>query len=335
MSNGGRTFRFRFRAALIIELAPSDRYRMLKNKTVRTPAFSIAQNMSKTQFANELRRVMSKIWRLLGSTHVVLRMLRYINWCLLFVVICATLPTVPISAVAAFPLLSANNRKELDGITAVRRRGPPLGSLALRWHRSSPQKARSGQTAGRVCATFKAHTKKNIQKTFAQRQGTTSLTHSNEERNTIRGRVAPSSQRQHTTFTMSSRVINPNKETAHDAVKCVSPDGPVRRNLGWRSAGKRARPASDATLARKIGQRCASRRVQTCNNLDKRKSRTAESDRVCSQWLKKTGARGTKSTTRCIHGCLLRPRELSSGSVPDDDTPELRLHPRRAHVRTC
>ena len=203
----------------------------------------------------------------------------------------------------------------------------------------SPQKARSGQTAGRVCATFKAHTKKtkiyrkhlHIDKAHSE-----NVTHSNEERNTIRGRVAPSSQRQHTTFTMSSRVINPNKQVAHDAVKCGSPDGLSRRNSGWRSARKRDRPASDATLARKIGQRCASRRVQTCNNSEKRRtSRTAESDRVCSQWLKKTGARGTKSTTRCIHGCLLRPRALSSESMPNDDTPELRLHPRRAHVRTC
>ena len=48
MSNGGRMFRFRFRAVLIIELAPSDRYRMLKNKTVRTSAFPIPQNMSKS-----------------------------------------------------------------------------------------------------------------------------------------------------------------------------------------------------------------------------------------------------------------------------------------------
>ena len=44
MSNGGRMFRLRFRAALIIELAPSDRYRMLKNKTVRTSAFSSTQS---------------------------------------------------------------------------------------------------------------------------------------------------------------------------------------------------------------------------------------------------------------------------------------------------
>ena len=93
------------------------------------------------------------------------------------------------------------------------------------------------------------------------------VTHSNEERNTIRGRVAPSSQRQHTTFT----VINPNKEVAHDAVKCGSPDGLARRNSGWRSARKRDRPASDATLARKIAQRCASRQVQTCNNSEKRR----------------------------------------------------------------
>ena len=234
-----------------------------------------------------------------------------------------------------------------------------LGSLALRWHRSCRpwrqtctcfffrllllivrrKKREVGQTAVRVCATFKAHTEKprytdNIC-TATRHILKTSLTQ-NEERNTTRGSIAPGSQRQHTTFTMSSRVINPNKHTVHDAVKCGSPDDAARRNLGLRSAGKCDRPASDATLARKIGQRCASRRVQTCNNSEKRrKSRTAESDRLCSQWLTTTGARGKKNTTRCTHGCLLRPRALSSESVPDDDTPELRLHPRRAHVGTC
>ena len=103
-------------------------------------------------------------------------------------------------------------------------------------HRS-PQKARSGQTAGRVCATFKAHTKKprfseNIC-TATRHILKTSLTQT-KERNTTRGRVASSSQRQHTTFTMSSRVINPNKQVAHDAVKCGSSDGLARRNFGWR-----------------------------------------------------------------------------------------------------
>ena len=140
------------------------------------------------------------------------------------------------------------------------------------------KKARSGQTAGRVCATFKAHTKKNkiyrkhlhIDKAHSE-----NVTHSNEERNTIRGRVAPSSQRQHTTFTMSSRVINPNKQVAHDAVKCGSPDGLSRRNSGWRSARKRDRPASDATLARKIGQRCASRPSSDMQQLGDKKVRVA------------------------------------------------------------
>ena len=103
------------------------------------------------------------------------------------------------------------------------------------------------------------------------------VTHSNEERNTTRGSVAPSSKTQHTTFTMSSRVINPNKQTVHDAVKCGSPDGADCSNLRWWSARKRDRPASDATLSLKIGQPCA------------------------SQWLKQTGARGTKSTTRFIY----------------------------------
>ena len=151
--------------------------------------------------------------------------------------------------------------------------------------------ARCGPIAQKKTKIYRKHL-------HSDRAHSGNVTHSIEERNTTRGSVSPSSQRQHTIFTRSSRVINPNKQTAHDAMKCGSNDFPARRNLGWRPAGKSDRSASDATLARKIGQRCASRRVQTCNNSEKRrKSRTAKSDRVGSQWLKKTGARETKSTT--------------------------------------
>ena len=217
-------------------------------------------------------------------------------------VICASLPTVPITAAAAFPLLSTNNRQGTDGITAVRRRGPHLDPWrcvgivpAERYEKRvhaifappaplrSPQKARSGQTAGRVCATFKAHTKKpryteNIC-TSTKHNLKTSLTHT--KNGTLLAAALHRTAKDNTPpFTMSSRVINPNKQTAHDAVRGRSPEIPPRRNLGWRSAGKRDRPASDATLARKIGQRCASRRVQTRNNSEKEEPHGREQSRV-------------------------------------------------------
>ena len=219
-----------------------------------SPYLKICQ---KAQFANEPRRAVSKIWRLLRSTHVVRRMLRYIDWCILCVVVRASVPTVPISAVAAFPLVSANNRKELDGVTAVvvdHHLDPwrcvgivPAERGVTRVHaifappapHRSPQKARSGHTAVRARATFKAHTNKprdTEKHLHSDKAHSENVTHSNEERNTIRGKVAPGSKRQHTTFTRSSRVINPNKQVAHDSVKCGSPDGFARRNFGWRSA---------------------------------------------------------------------------------------------------
>ena len=246
--------------------------------------------------------------RLLHSTSAVRRMLRYIDWCILCGVIYASVPNKPISAVAAFPLLSANNRQELDGVTAVRRRGPhldpwrcvgivPAERFVKRVHVFLRLLLLIARRIKREVGTLlfaPVQHSKRTQKNKIHRNHlhidkahSEDVTHSNEERNTNRGRVARSSPRQHTTFTMSSRLINPNNQIAHDAVKCGSPDGPARRNLGWRSAGKRDRPASDATLARKIGERCASRRVQTCNNSEKRKSRTAKSDRVCSQWLRR------------------------------------------------
>ena len=121
---------------------------------------------------------MSKILRQLHSTGVVRSMLRYINWCILCAVICASLPTGPISAVAAFPLLSANNRKGLDGVTAVRRRGPhldpwrcvgivPVDRGVKRVHVFlhlllivRRKRREVGRLLVAFCAIFKAHTKR-------------------------------------------------------------------------------------------------------------------------------------------------------------------------------
>ena len=48
-------FRLRFRAAMIFELAPSDRFRMMKNTTVRTSAVS-----SSFKFVKKLRFSMDR-----------------------------------------------------------------------------------------------------------------------------------------------------------------------------------------------------------------------------------------------------------------------------------
>ena len=75
--------------------------------------------------------------------------------------------------------------------------------------------------------------------------------------------------------------------------------GPAPRNFGWRSAGKRDRYASDATLARKIGQRCASHRVQTCNNSEKRRKSRAQGTATCgtrhTQGIAHSGGTGSSS----------------------------------------
>ena len=168
---------------------------MSKNTTVHISAFSSTQSGSKSSsLPNEPRRVVSKILRQLHSTRAVRRMLRDINWCILCVVMCAFVANRTDFSSCSMTATVGKQQKRTRRSHRRPSSWTTLGSLALRWHRSCRpwrqtcpcyflrllllivrrNKARSGHTAVRVCATFKAHTKKNqdIQKTFAQRQGT-------------------------------------------------------------------------------------------------------------------------------------------------------------------
>ena len=174
-------FRLRFRAAMIFQLAPSHRFRIMKSTTVGTSALSSPPSMSKkAPFPDEPPRVMSKIWRL-----------RHINWCMMCGDMCfvvhradfsrCSLPancwettqknstesrlsvvvdrslTLGVALAPFLPTVASNvspNRRALFPPPA------PYGSA---------QEARSGHTAVRARVTFKAHTQKNqdIQNTSA------------------------------------------------------------------------------------------------------------------------------------------------------------------------
>ena len=136
---------------------------------------------------------MSKIWTLLRSTHVIRRMLRYINWCILFVVICASLTTVPIFSSSSVPATvdkqQTRNSTESRLFVVVDHTwvlGVALASFLLNVKLNVSLLflrllllivRRKRREVGRLLVAFAPHSKRtqknqDTQKTFARRQGT-------------------------------------------------------------------------------------------------------------------------------------------------------------------
>ena len=121
------------------EAPPQYRFRMMNTKLCAPQLCRFLKVCQRTPFLDELRRIISKIWRLLRCTRAVCRMLGNITWCMLLDETCFIVKCTHVNiSVAILPFLVSLQRWLIRG-----------AALASFLPTNVPPNRRSGGASGR------------------------------------------------------------------------------------------------------------------------------------------------------------------------------------------